>query len=156
MRRITLLLMVMAAALLAVSGVAWAATKTCPPEPKVCMGTSGADVLKSTSQNNDMVGKGGNDTYTNFAKGNFGQDAILDSGGKDRILLTNYSVRELKLFYYDANNNGKIDSLLIEAPKTSGPNAIVILGHYDDRSKKCPKPDCRPGSGYIEDIRAKK
>jgi hypothetical protein len=33
MRRITLLLMLMAIGLLAVSGVAWAVTKTCPPRP---------------------------------------------------------------------------------------------------------------------------
>jgi hypothetical protein len=38
MRRITLLLMVMASTLLVASGVAWAVTKTCPPQP-------GEDVL---------------------------------------------------------------------------------------------------------------
>jgi hypothetical protein len=64
MRRITLLLMVMATALLAVSGVAWAVTKTCPPLPQKCTGTTGADVLKSTSQDNGMLGGAGNDTYT--------------------------------------------------------------------------------------------
>ena len=74
MRRIALLLMVMASTLLVASGVAWAVTKTCPPAPKKCNGTSGADVLKSTSKNNDMLGKGGNDTYTNFVKGSSGLD----------------------------------------------------------------------------------
>jgi hypothetical protein len=60
MRRITVLLMVMATALLAVSGVAWAVTKTCPPAPQECTGTNGADVLlESTSQANFMAGRGG-------------------------------------------------------------------------------------------------
>ena len=59
MRRIALLLMVMASTLLVASGVAWAVAKTCLPEPKECKGTSGADVLKSTSRNNYMYGEGG-------------------------------------------------------------------------------------------------
>jgi hypothetical protein len=58
MRRIALLLMVMASTLLVASGVAWAVTKTCPPAPKECKGTSGADVLKSTSKDNNMGGRG--------------------------------------------------------------------------------------------------
>jgi hypothetical protein len=59
MRRITLLLMVMASTLLVASGVAWAVTKTCPPSPaKMCWGTSGADVLKGTSKDNLMAAKG--------------------------------------------------------------------------------------------------
>ena len=82
MRRIALLLMVMASTLLVASGVAWAATKTCPPAPKKCKGTSGADVLKSTSKDNNMGGRGGNDTYTNFVKGNSGVDQIADSGAR--------------------------------------------------------------------------
>jgi hypothetical protein len=89
MRRIVLLLMVMASTLLLASGVAWAVTKTCPPAPKNCTGTGGADVLKSTSKNNYMVGKEGNDTYTHFVRGNSGRDGIYDSGGRDKLLLTN-------------------------------------------------------------------
>ena len=58
MRRIALLLMVMASTLLVASGVAWAVTKTCPPAPKKCLGTKGADVLRSTSRNNYMYGGG--------------------------------------------------------------------------------------------------
>src|SRR5215213_1970101 len=101
MRRITLLLMVMASTLLVASGVAWAVTKTCSPFPQKCLGTNGADVLKSTSQANIMVGKGGNDTYTNFVRGNSGVDDIRDYGGRDTLVLTAYKESELLIFAYD-------------------------------------------------------
>ena len=70
MKRITLLLTVMATALLVASGVAWAVNKPCPPHQQVCSGTSGADVLKSTSQDNNMYGKGGNDSHSNWVRRN--------------------------------------------------------------------------------------
>jgi hypothetical protein len=38
MRRVAVLLMVMASVLLAASGVAWAVTKTCPPQPEEMLG----------------------------------------------------------------------------------------------------------------------
>ena len=151
MRRIALLLMVMASTLLVASGVAWAVTKTCPPEPKVCKGTGGADVLKSTSRNNDMAGKGGNDTYTNFVRGNSGNDLIADSGGKDKLLLTNYSKSEIKLYYQDVNKNGKVDSLGVVLGK-GNKNTVLIISYYDDTKKKPPFPR---GPGYIELIQAK-
>jgi Ca2+-binding RTX toxin-like protein len=56
--------------------------------------TSGADVLRSTSKNNYMYGQGGNDTYTHFVRGNSGKDIIVDSGGKDKLVLTNYKLSE--------------------------------------------------------------
>jgi hypothetical protein len=76
MKRITLLLTVMATALLVASGVAWAVTKTCPPHLQVCSGTSGDAMLKSTSQDN-MYGKGDNDTYTNFVRRNSRADLMV-------------------------------------------------------------------------------
>jgi hypothetical protein len=157
MRRIALLLMVMASTLLLASGVAWAVTKTCPPAPKQCKGTGGADVLKSTSKDNNMVGKGGNDTYTNFVKGNSGIDQILDSGGKDKLLLTNYS----KYGYaaLDTNKNGKADSLgLYLDPKGAKvKNAVLIIGYFDDKKSIPNKPKTwRAGFGYIEHIQVKK
>src|SRR5215213_1878122 len=109
MRRITLLLMLMAIALLAVCGVAWAVTKTCPPDPQVCKGTTGNDVLKSTSEDNNMVGFAGNDTYTNFVKPDPGYDHILDEVGTDKLVLTDYTQAETTYFIADVNNNGKID-----------------------------------------------
>jgi len=46
MRRAALLLMVMATALLVASGVAWAVTKTCPPQPRaIVASTTGEDML---------------------------------------------------------------------------------------------------------------
>jgi hypothetical protein len=154
MRRIALLLMVMASTLLVASGIAWAVTKTCPPEPKRCNGTSGADVLKSTSKNNDMLGKGGNDTYTNFVRGNSGNDLILDSGGKDKLLLTNYSVSEIKLYPQDVNKNGKTDSLGLVLGK-GNKNTVLIVNYFDD-TKKRPPLNAHHGPGYIELIQAKK
>jgi hypothetical protein len=151
MRRIALLLMVMASTLLVASGVAWAVTKTCPPAPKKCWGTSGADVLKSTSKDNLMYGKGGNDTYTNFVKGNSGRDAIIDSGGRDKLLLTNYAKSEVKLEALDTNKNGKADSLGIILGKGTK-NTVLILGYFDDTKRKGPFPR---GPGYIEAIQVK-
>jgi hypothetical protein len=147
MRRIALLLMVMASVLLAASGVAWAVTKTCPPGPKKCWGTKGADVLKSSSKDNYMYGKGGNDTYTNFVRGNSGHDWIIDSGGKDKLLLTNYSGSELKSDFVDTNNNGKADSLGIRLAGKK--NTVLIVGYFADTRSKPPFPR---GPGYIEQV----
>jgi hypothetical protein len=153
MRRITLLLMLMAIALLAVSGVAWAITKTCPPDPQVCRGTSGNDVLKSTSQDNNMVGLAGNDTYTNFVKPNPGYDWIHDAAGRDKLVLTNYTDAQTPTFSADANDNGRIDSLYIDLPPRDPPNAtknaVVVLNFFDDTKTQCP---CDRGPGYIETI----
>jgi hypothetical protein len=157
MRRITLLLMLMATALLAGSGVAWAVTKTCPPEPKQCKGTSGADVLKSTSRNNIMVGDGGNDTYTNFVRGNSGHDLIADSGGKDKLVLTNYKASEVGVGALDTNKNGKADSLVVFLDKKGTKNYVVIADHLDDNKSRAKKPSTwRPGPGYIEVVQFKK
>jgi len=153
MKRITLLLMVAATVLLAASGIAWAVTKTCPPDPKNCWGTSGADVLKSTSKNNNMLGKGGNDTYTRFGRSNSGYDVILDSGGRDKLTLFRYSQSEVKprSFNVDVNNNGKPDALvLVLVPdRPSNRNRVAIGDFWDDTRSK---PPYRRGPGYIESI----
>jgi hypothetical protein len=146
MKRITLLLMLTATGLLVASGVAWAVTKTCPPDPKNCYGTSGADVLKSTSKGNFMLGGGGNDTYTNFVRGNSGSDAILDRGGRDKIVLTNYSRSEVGSRPYDVNKNGKADALAVFLGK--GNQNTVLIGAYFDDTKS--KPPYNRGYGYIE------
>src|SRR5215212_3473992 len=149
MKRITLLLMLMATGLLAASGVAWAVTKTCPPDPQTCSGTSGADVLKSTSQDNNMFGKGGNDTYTNFVRGNSGLDLILDTGGTDKLLLTNYHKSEVQISAEDVvNKNGKADSLLLTLGKGTQ-NQVLIAYYFDDTRSK---PPYKRGSGLIEAI----
>jgi hypothetical protein len=150
MRRMALLLMVMASTLLVASGVAWAVTKTCPPDPKNCKGTSEADVLKSTSKDNNMYGGGGNDTYTNFVKGNSGYDLIIDSGGKDHLLLLNYRESEIEYGWKDINKNGKADSLGVYLDPKGVKNAVIIYNFYDDTKRKAP---FRYGRGRIEDIR---
>jgi|SRR5215210_1041678 len=149
MRRIALLLIVMASTLLVASGVAWAVTKTCPPAPKKCNGTSGADVLKSTSSDNAMYGGGGNDTYTNFVRGNSGSDLIVDSGGKDKLLLTNYSKSEVRTVVLDLNKNGKTDSFGLYLGKGTK-NTVLMIGYFDDTRSK---PPYYRGPGYIEKIK---
>jgi hypothetical protein len=153
MRRIALVLMVTASVLLAASGIAWAVTKTCPPDPKMCWGTSGADVLKNTSKNNNMLGKGGNDTYTRFGRSNSGYDVILDSGGRDKLTLFHYSQSEVKprSFNVDVNNNGKPDALvlLLVPDRPSNRNRVAIGDFWDDTRSK---PPYRRGPGYIESI----
>jgi hypothetical protein len=151
MRRVALLLMVMASTLLVASGVAWAVTKTCPTVPKICRGTKGADVLKSSSKGNYMYAGQGNDTYTHFVRGNSGRDGIGDSGGRDKLVLTNYAEYELKFVPVDLiNNNDKADSLAIYLGKGTK-NTVSIYNAYDDTKSKAPFPH---GRGWIEDIRA--
>jgi hypothetical protein len=150
MRRLVLLLAAMASALVLASGVAWAVTKTCPPDPKICWGTSGADVLKSTSKDNNFAGKGGNDTYTHFVRGNFGRDGIVDSGGRDKLVLTNYKRSEVKwVFDLDLNNNGRADSVVFQPGKSWRKNYVLVANYWDDRRRK---PPYKPGPGYIEVI----
>ena len=155
MRRITLLLIVMATALLAVSGVAWAVTKTCPPFPQKCLGTNGADVLKSTSEANIMVGKGGNDTYTNFVDRTFRLDDIKDYGGRDRLVLTAFKESELQIFALDDDKNGKADNLQINFPNIT--KAVIIHDHLDNKKSLVNKRSTwTRGPGYIEQILVKK
>ena len=154
MRRITLLLMLMAIGLLAVSGVAWAVTKTCPPAPQKCTGTPGNDVLSSSPEDNNMEGLAGNDTYTNFVKPTSGTDVISDAAGTDKLVLTNYTPAELTGYCLDANENGNGDTLYIDIPpkdpQNGDPNnAVIVVGYYDDQTQgKC----AGQGPGYIEDI----
>jgi hypothetical protein len=54
-----------------------------------------------------MLAKGGNDTYTHFVRGNSGHDLIYESGGKDKLLLTNYLKSEVKAYLQDFNNRAK-------------------------------------------------
>jgi RTX calcium-binding nonapeptide repeat (4 copies) len=73
MRRVILLLAVMAATLVVVSGVAWALNK---------IGTNGSDTLKGTNKADNLLGKGGNDAL--FGLG--GSDKLLGGEGKDWLL----------------------------------------------------------------------
>ena len=73
MRRLVLLLTVMAAALVMASGVALAVTK---------IGTNGNDVLKGTDGKDNLIGLGGQDDL--FGKG--GSDNLVGGPGKDNVL----------------------------------------------------------------------
>ena len=110
-------------------------------------------MLKSTPEDNSMVGMEGNDTYTNFVKPNPGFDSIDDAAGTDKLVLTNYTDAETPLFANDANNNGNIDSLYIDLPpKDQGNqvnNGVLVFRYFDDTKQQCP---CGQGPGYIETI----
>ena len=73
MRRVALLLTVMAAALVLASGVALAVNK---------VGTNGHDVLKGTDGKDNLLGLGGQDDL--FGKG--GSDNLVGGPGKDNVL----------------------------------------------------------------------
>ncbi len=73
MRRVALLLTVMAAALVMASGLALAVTK---------IGTNGPDVLRGTDGKDNLLGLGGQDDI--FGKG--GSDNLLGGPGKDNVL----------------------------------------------------------------------
>jgi hypothetical protein len=84
-------------------------------------------------------------------RGSSGKDYIDDSGGKDKLLLTNYSASEVKLQALDVDKNGKADSLGLLLAGTK--NTVLILNYYDNT--KGPKGPFPHGRGYIEQISAK-
>src|SRR5215203_4214318 len=73
MRRVILLLTMMALTLLVASGVALAVTK---------IGTNGPDTLKGTNGADHLLGKGANDVLFSLA----GKDTLLGEQGKDWVL----------------------------------------------------------------------
>jgi Ca2+-binding RTX toxin-like protein len=73
MRRVILLLTMMAATLVVASGVALAVNK---------IGTNGPDTLKGTNAADKLLGKGGNDVLFGLA----GRDNLLGEEGKDWVL----------------------------------------------------------------------
>ena len=72
MRRVVLVLVAMALALLLASGVAWAVNK---------IGTDGPDTLRGTNGDDNLIGKGGNDRLF----GLHGRDTLLGGPGKDLV-----------------------------------------------------------------------
>ena len=72
MRRVILLLALMALALVVASGVAWAVTK---------VGTDGPDTLRGTNGDDKLLGIGGNDRLFSLA----GNDTLLGGPGKDVV-----------------------------------------------------------------------
>jgi Ca2+-binding RTX toxin-like protein len=73
MRRILLLLAVIAVTLAVASGVAWALNK---------VGTNDPDTLRGTKVDDNLLGKGGNDVLWGLA----GRDSLLGDEGKDWVI----------------------------------------------------------------------
>lgn len=72
----------MAAALVVASGVAWAATISCPNRAgNLCVGTNARDTMTGTNRADDMRAGGGNDTMRALG----GNDRLIGGLGSDRI-----------------------------------------------------------------------
>jgi Ca2+-binding RTX toxin-like protein len=76
MRRVALVLAVVALALLLASGVAWAVNR---------IGTNGPDTLRGTNRADNLLGKGGNDILLGLG----GSDNLLGGPGKDVVAGSN-------------------------------------------------------------------
>jgi Ca2+-binding RTX toxin-like protein len=73
MRRVVLVLAVMALALVLASGVAWAVNE---------IGTNGPDTLRGTNRDDNLLGRGGNDILLSLR----GNDDLLGGAGKDVVV----------------------------------------------------------------------
>ena len=87
-RRAIILVATMAAALVAASGVAWAATIQCPGG--FCQGTAKSDVIRGTDAFDRIIAWGGNDTVSGFGTGDeiygvFGNDKLSGGPGGDYL-----------------------------------------------------------------------
>jgi Ca2+-binding RTX toxin-like protein len=80
MRRIVVLLIAMAAALIVASGVAFAVIKDCQPDIK-CVGTPQTDVLTGTSGSDRIYGLAKGDTLYGLGEG----DRLVGGGGADDL-----------------------------------------------------------------------
>ncbi len=80
MRRIVLLLIAMAAALIVASGVAFAVVKDCQPDVK-CVGTPETDILTGTSGSDRIYGLAKGDTLHGLGGG----DKLVGGGGADDL-----------------------------------------------------------------------
>ncbi len=103
MRRIVLLLTVMAATLVVASGVAMAVNK---------IGINGPDTLRGTNGDDNLSGRGGNDVLYSLA----GRDNLLGGPGKDCLLCV---TQENRFFAGDKNLVGGPGNDFIWAGKGS-------------------------------------
>jgi Ca2+-binding RTX toxin-like protein len=131
MRRITLLLMLMATALLAASGVALAKTLIGGPGPDRIDGTRAADQLE---------GRGGND----FIRGYAGRDRILGQDGND--VLGAGPTREAGV---DAVEGGRGNDIISTYNKpraldylSCGPGKDTLYYDNSDKYFRGVNPDC--------------
>ncbi len=81
MRKTVLLMASMALALVLVSGVAWAVTKTCKANADWCVGTNDRDLLIGSDEKDKIYGLDANDTL----RGKGGDDNLFGGEGEDTI-----------------------------------------------------------------------
>lgn len=79
----------MAAVIVVASGVAWAATISCPNRAGgLCVGTKKKDIMRGTNRTDDMRGRGGSDVLkarggTDTLSGDKGNDALIGGDADD-------------------------------------------------------------------------
>jgi len=132
MRRVILLLTVMAATLVLASGVALALTK---------IGTNGPDTLRGTNGNDNLLGKGGNDRL--FALN--GRDTLLGGGEEGNDLLFDGPDRDVALDKLSGGAGTDVIGVASLRLKATGAD-IVTCGSGFDRvvadTKDVVAPDC--------------
>lgn len=100
MRRITLLVLSLATALVLVSGVAWAATKDC--DDRTCTGTDGNDTLVGNEADQTIFGRGGDDTLKGLGGADYLRgDGKIGESGNDKL----FGGSDSDTLYGDAGNN---------------------------------------------------
>jgi Ca2+-binding RTX toxin-like protein len=127
MRRIALVMLTMALALVTASGVALAANK---------IGTNGPDVLLGTNKADNLIGRGGNDVLPGYG----GSDNIVGGAGND--LMIDGDLREsAKDTLVGGDGNDVIDAFNRPAAQD-----VIVCGDGFDRvsadRKDVVAPDC--------------
>ena len=90
-RRMTFLLAIVVIAFVVASGVAWAATISCPNRTgNVCVGTNKKDNMIGRNRADDMHARGGHDALrarggNDRLDGGSGNDSLLAQGGSDQV-----------------------------------------------------------------------
>jgi Ca2+-binding RTX toxin-like protein len=134
MRRVILLLAVMAATLVVASGVALAVNK---------IGTNGPDTLRGTNGSDNLIGKGGDDVLLSLN----GRDTLLGGSGKDCLLCR--ARTEFRFFAGDKNLLGGPGNDLIWTGKGSD-DVVGAEGNdllIDDGVREFSKDNLSAGQG---------
>ena len=124
-RRAMLILMAMAAMVVLVSGVAWAATVQCEAGLMVCLGTADPDTITGTSGYDHIRGLGGGDLVrgmgdADFVEGGKGKDTVKGGAGPDQFLWGGEAGLEQSGPFTDASDDYVY----------GGPNGDLIYGGY--------------------------
>jgi hypothetical protein len=171
MRRVILLLTMMAATLVLASGVAWAVTKIGTDGPDALRGTNGEDNLLGMGGNDDLLGLGGSDNLLggpgkdwllggnefrplagdkNLAGGpgndgifsGFGSDKLVGGTGNDLLVDFEFARREAQEDTVSAGAGNDV----VDVINFPGPTDVVVCGDGFDRvladRKDVVAPDC--------------